>query len=104
MVGCEQRSPPARQAVQSQLEGRIAAQAVGIIGILVASRDHQHTEAQNVGHLVADPLRQARIVDAGGQALGNAEPLFGLAQDQHAGIGGELPAVEAGDDGFAGDR
>ena len=80
------------------------AQAVGVVAILVASRDHQHPEAQNVGDLMADPPRQARVVDAGGQALGSAEPSLDLAQQQHAGVGGELPAVEAGDDGFAGDR
>ena len=80
------------------------AQAVGVVAVLAASRDHRHAEAQDVDHRVADPPRQARIVDAGGQAFGNAEPLLDLAQDQHAGVGGELPAVEAGDDGFAGDR
>ena len=51
-----------------------------------------------------DPLRQARIVDAASKAFSNAEPLPDLAQDQHTGVGGDLTAVEAGDDGFAGDR
>ena len=93
-----------RQAVQRQLEGRVVAQAVGVVAVLVAGRDHQHAEPQDVGNAVPDPLGQARIVDAGGQAFGNAEPLLDLAQDQHAGVGGELPAVEAGDDGLAGGR
>jgi hypothetical protein len=53
---------------------------------------------------VPDPLWQARIVDAGSKAFGNAEPLLYLAQDQHTGVGGNLAAVEAGDNGFAGDR
>jgi hypothetical protein len=94
----------AGQLVQRQLEGRVMAQAAGVVAILVASRDHQHPEAQNGGGIMADPLRQARVVDAGGQALGDAEPLLDLAQQQHAGVGGELPTVEAGDDGLAGGR
>jgi hypothetical protein len=53
---------------------------------------------------VPNSLRQARIINAGGKAFGNAEPLLDLPQDQHAGVGGKLPAVEAGDEGLAGSR
>jgi hypothetical protein len=53
---------------------------------------------------VPDPSRQTWIVDAGGQAVGDAKPPLDLAQRQDAGVGGELPAVEAGDEGLAGDR
>ena len=90
--------------IQRQLEDRVMAQAVGVVAVLVAGRDHQHAETQNIGNTVPDPLRQARIINAGGKAFGNAEPLLDLPQDQHAGVGGDLAAVEAGDDGFAGDR
>ena len=80
------------------------AQAVGVVAVLVAGRDHQHAEAQDVGHLVPDPPRQPGVVDAGGQALGDAEPPLDLAQGQHARVRGQLPAVEAGDEGLAHDR
>jgi hypothetical protein len=93
--------PAGGQAVHGQLEGRVAAEAFGVVGVPVASRDHQHAEAQDVGDLVPDPSRQTWIVDAGGQAVGDAEPSLDLAQRQDAGVGGELPAVEAGDDGSA---
>ena len=46
----------------------------------------------------------ARVLDAGREPVGYAEPALDLAQRQQAAIGGELPAVEAGDDGQAGDR
>ncbi len=93
-----------RQTVQSQLEGRVMAQAVGVVAVLVAGRDHQHAATQDLGNTVPDPFRQTRISNAGGKAFGHAEPLLDLTQGQHAGVGGELPAVEAGDDGFAGGR
>jgi hypothetical protein len=45
----------------------------------------------------------ARIADAGGESLGDAEPLFDLAQQQHASIGGQQATVEIGDDRLAAD-
>ncbi len=87
-----------------QLEHRMAVQAVGIAAVLAAGGDHQQAEAQHVGDAVPHALRQARFIDAGGQALGDAEPLLDLAQHQHARVGGQLPTIEAGDDGLAGDR
>jgi hypothetical protein len=49
-------------------------------------------------------LRRSLQPRAGGQSVGNTEAGFDLAERQHATIRGELPAVEAGDDGLAGDR
>jgi hypothetical protein len=46
----------------------------------------------------------ARIADAGGESLDDAEPLFDLAQQQHAAIGGQQATVEIGDDRLAADR
>ena len=90
--------------VEGELEDRVMPQAVGVVAVLVAGRDHQHPEAQDVRDAVPDPLRSARILDAGREPVGNAEPALDLAQRQQAAVGGELPAVEAGDDGLAADR
>jgi hypothetical protein len=76
-------------------------QAVGIVAVLVAGGDHQQAEAQHVGETVLDPLRRARIVDADGEAPGDAEALLDLTQRQQAAIGREGAAVEAGDDRLA---
>ena len=38
------------------------------------------------------------------EAVGDAEALLDLAQRQDAAVRGELPAIEAGDDGLAMDR
>ena len=93
-----------RQPVERKLEHRVVPQRVGVVAILVAGGDHQQAEAQDVGHLMLDPLGQAWVGDAGGQAPGQAEPALDLAQRQHAGIRGQRPTVEAGDEGLAQDR
>jgi len=89
---------------QRQFEGRVVPQAGGIVAVLVSGGDHQHAEAHDVGDAVDDALRIAWICDAGGQAVGYAETLLDLAQDQDAAVRGELPAIKAGDDGLAVDR
>jgi hypothetical protein len=86
-----------REVAEGQLEHRVVPQAVGIVAVLVARREHQHAKAQDGGEAVPDPLRGAWVVDAGGEPVGNAEPVFDLAQGQQAAIRGQLPAVEAGD-------
>jgi hypothetical protein len=90
-----------RDSVRWQLEQQIVPQAVGIVAVVVAGGDHQQAEAQHLGETVLDPLRRARIVDAGGEAPGDAEARLDLTQRQQAAIGREGAAVEAGDDQFA---
>ena len=62
------------------------AQAVGIVAVLVAGGNHQHPETQDVGDAMHDTPRRARVGQAGGQAVSDAEAAFDLAQRQHAGI------------------
>jgi hypothetical protein len=42
-----------------------------------------------------------RIVDAGGQPLGDVQPLLDLAQNQQTAVGRQPAAVEAGNDRLA---
>jgi general stress protein YciG len=79
-------------------------QAVGVVAVLVAGGNHQHPEAQDPGDAMHDTPRRARIGHAGGQAVGDAEAAFDLAQRQHAGIRGELATVDADNDRLAADR
>ena len=79
-------------------------QAGGIVAVLIAGGDHQQAEAQHVCEAVLDPVRRARIVDAGGEAPGDAEALLDLTQRQQAAIGREGAAVKAGDDRLACDQ
>lgn len=74
---------------------------VGVVAVLVSRRDHQQAKAQDVRHAMPHPSGQAGILDAGRQTLRETKPLIDLPQRQNTGIGGELPAIEAGDDGLA---
>ena len=53
---------------------------------------------------VDDTIWCARIGDASGKTVGDAEAGFDLPQRQHAAVRGELAAVETGDDRLATDR
>ncbi len=78
------RSRPDGSDVRRQLEQRIGPQGCGVVAVLVAGGDHQQAEADDVGEGVHDLVGRARIVDAGGQPLGDTQPLLDLAQHQHA--------------------
>jgi hypothetical protein len=66
--------------VERQLEDRIVPQAVGVIAVLIASRNHQHAKAQDVCDAVPDPFGRAWVLDASREPLYNAEPALDLAQ------------------------
>ena len=51
-----------------------------------------------------DAVGITRIVDAGGQTVGDFEPLLDLAQEQQTAVGRQAAAVEPGDNPFAVDR
>jgi hypothetical protein len=53
---------------------------------------------------VCDLIRQTRVLNAGGQAIGDAKALFDLAQNQNAAVRRQQTAIEFGDDCLAGDR
>jgi hypothetical protein len=61
-------------------------QCRGVVAVLVAGCDHQHAEAHDVGDAVGDALRVARVGDAGGQTVSDAESMFDLAQRQDAAV------------------
>ncbi len=70
------------QPADRHLEGRIGAQGVAVVGILVAGRDQQGAEADHLGEPVLDPLGRPRVLEAARQALGDAEATLDLGQDQ----------------------
>jgi len=54
----------------------------GIVGVLVAGGAHQQAEAQYLGEAVLDAFGRAVIIDAGGEAPGDAEAVLDLTQRQ----------------------
>jgi hypothetical protein len=87
MVGWEQSSAPLLgQPADRHLEGRVGTQGIAVVGILVAGRDQQGAEADHLGEPVLDPLGRPRILEAAGQALGNAEAPLDLRQEQNPAV------------------
>jgi hypothetical protein len=69
-----------RQAVEGQLEHRVAAQPAGVVAVLVAGSDHQHAEPDDLGQAMHDLLRHPRVLQAAGQTVGQSQPALNLAQ------------------------
>ena len=80
-----------------QLEHWVGAQPVGVVAVLVASRNHQQAEADDLVKAMHDALWVAWIPDAGRQPFGHVKALLHLAQHQQPAIGAKVAAVEAGD-------
>lgn len=64
----------------------IVPQGGGVVAVLVAGRDHQQAEADDVSEAVPDLLRRSRVIEAGGLAIGDTEAALDLFQRQHAAI------------------
>jgi hypothetical protein len=86
-----------RQALQSHLEQRVGAQAAGVVAVLVARRDGQKAEADDVGQRMHGAGGIARVLNAGGQTIGNPQPFRHLPQHQKSAIGGQAAAIKAPD-------
>ena len=62
------------------------------------------TEADDVGDRMHGTAGITRIVDAGGETIGDFEPALDLAQDQEPAVGRQPAAIEPGDDLLACNR
>lgn len=74
------------QAPAGELERRIAAQLVEIVGVLVTHRDGEDPGADHVGERVRDPRRVAAVGHQAGEPRGDPEPTLGHGQQHHATI------------------
>jgi hypothetical protein len=84
-----------RRHIERHSEHGIVAQAGGVIGILIARRDHHQAETDHVGQGVGDAVGRARIPDAGRKAISNAKSLLDLAQQHQPAIRREHAAIES---------
>ena len=55
-------------------------ECVRVDAVLGARRDHQHAEAQDIGHAVDRADRVARVVDAGREPPGDMKPPLDFTQ------------------------
>ena len=88
--------PPA-----GQLEGRVGAQPVEVVAILITAGDGEDPGAQDIGQQMGDPVRITAVRDHCGEPLGDAEPALRLGQQHDTAIRTEPPAIEGSGDLFA---
>ena len=91
-------SPSPLLPMPGELEGRIGAQPVEIIGVLVAAGDRKDSGAQDIGHGVPDPLRIAPVADRRGEPVGQLQAPLGRGQQHNAAVRGDPSAVEGDGD------
>ena len=75
-----------RQLAASQFEGRVAAQVIEVVGVLVAAGDRQNARTQDVTQLMHDPAWIAMIGNLRRQSITDAETSFRLRQQDNAAI------------------
>jgi hypothetical protein len=80
--------------IGDDLQGGIMAQAVGIVGILIAGDDLIDALPQQRQLVVLDALLPARVVEKRGPIAGQMMALIESPQRQQAGVAGDLPAGE----------
>ena len=89
-------APALRRPADRQLEQRIGAQLVAIVGVLVAAGDREHAEPEHRRQRVHRPGRIPPLPDAARQRLGQAEPAFRRAQQDKPAVRRDRPAGEIG--------
>ena len=86
----------AGQLARRQLEAKIVAQRIEVVGILIAAGDRQHPCLQDVAQTMDDPALVPGVGNAVGQMPGNAYPALRLGQQQHPAIRRQPPTIESG--------
>jgi hypothetical protein len=76
------------QAIERQFEHRVAAQRVGVVGVLIAGGDHQYAKPDDFSDAMHDLLRHPRVLQTPGQPVGQSQPAFDLAQGQQTALRG----------------
>ena len=90
--------PAVGQPPAGKLEGRVAAQEVKVVGVLVAAGDGEDAGAQNVGHRVFHARRITWIVDRRSQPVGQLQVPLGRSQKHDPTIRRDASAVECSSD------
>ena len=93
-----QIGPSVGQAPAGELEGRVGAQGIEIVGVLVTAADREDAGPDHVGDAVSDAGRIAPVRDQARQPLGDAEPPLRKRQQHDAAVRGKATTVEGGRD------
>ena len=93
-----------RRASDSDLQGRIKAQRIDVITVLVAGRDHEHARQCHLGVAVTNTGRITIVTQRRRDDLGKPEPGCNLAQHDQAAVAGQPPCIERGCEWLGRDR
>jgi hypothetical protein len=74
------------QAADRQLERRILAQQVAVVGIRIARRDRERAEPDHLGQPMDNPVQRTWIFNAACQPFGDSQPTLYFGQKQNAAI------------------
>ena len=91
------RPGPVAVTAGEELARRVVAQGVVIVDVFVTQGDARDPLGQESGERVDRPGGVAPVGEAGRHAFEQAYPVRPLAQQQDAGVGGDLAAVEGGE-------
>jgi len=89
--------------VAGQLHGRIGAQRVGVVGVLVAAGDLEDSLAEHLPDGMAGIAGMTAVADDLGDPANKAKVAFDFPEEKNAGVGGDLTAVKIGLDLFSPD-
>jgi hypothetical protein len=85
---------PGGELAGERRQNRIVAQLIVVVQILIAERDAEHPLRRHRLDAVLDLRLVAAILEAAGEAPDQPDRSVGGAEQQRAGIGGDLAAVE----------
>ena len=91
-----QVAPAHRRRANGELEQRIRAKRVAVVGVLVPTHDREHAEAEHRRQAVDHPVGVAPLPDAARQRLAQAEPAFRHAQQNQSAVRRDQTAPEIG--------
>jgi hypothetical protein len=97
IVDCEHNSSSEGNRSSARLNIGSGPQRIGIVAVFITGGDHQHAKANDLGQPVHHPLRRTRVLQARGQAIGQSQPSFDLAQGQQSALRRQPAAVKTGD-------
>jgi hypothetical protein len=99
MVGCEQQIGPAvGQPPARELESRVAAQPVEIVGVLIAAGNGEDAGAKDIGQQMGDAILIAPVGNHLGKPIGDVEPTLRLGEQHDAAIRSDPSAIKGGGD------
>lgn len=81
------------RAVDRDLERRVVAERIEVVGVLVAAGDGDHARRHHIGVTVRDEQPIARLGQRSGDGRRQPEPARGLPQDNGAAVGAEVAGI-----------